>query len=350
MNRNRLLQELIARFQLNLDGLNVYTEAASGHYAYCPVLAALAGATRVIAQAKDSRFGAAVDVISASTELAELYGVRDRIEYIGERSYAHLACADIVTNSGHVRPIDRALVDALKPTAVIPLMWETWEFRGADFDLTRCRERGILVLGTNEHQPPCDMRSYVGLTGLKLALELEYDGGPVLVLGNSLLLGAVLNGVFRHFSSEVTWVSDDPQADLPYSELSSHFVACGEKYTHLIVAEHQRSTVLIGENGLLKSNDIAFINPGIRIGVICGNVNVSDLSASGIQFLPEVIAPFGVMSYQPAVLGLRPVLTLFSAGLKVGERMARARLLGHPPDQAIRAAMQESPAMEFTSE
>jgi hypothetical protein len=194
------------------------------------------------------------------------------------------------------------------------------------------------------------MRSYVGLTGLKLALELEYDGGPVLVLGNSLLLGAVLNGVFRHFSSEVTWVSDDPQADLPYSELSSHFVACGEKYTHLIVAEHQRSTVLIGENGLLKSNDIAFINPGIRIGVICGNVNVSDLSASGIQFLPEVIAPFGVMSYQPAVLGLRPVLTLFSAGLKVGERMARARLLGHPPDQAIRAAMQESPAMEFTSE
>lgn len=350
MHNNQFLRELVAQFDLDLDGLNVYTEAASGHYAYGPIVAALAGARHVTAQVRDSRFGSVQDIVSATRQLAESYGVSDVIECVDRRSYAHLASADIVTNSGHVRPIDRDLIDVLKPTAVIPLMWETWEFRESDFDLFRCRERGILVLGTNERVDPCDMRKFIGLSGFKLLLELGYDGGAVLVLGNSPIPGATLVGAFRRLGLNVTWVSDDPASDMPYCDLATHFATQGDKYTHLISAEHHNPTLLLGAGGLLDFTHITTINKSLKIGVMCGNVDVTGLRASGLRFLPELIAPFGFISYQPAALGPRPVLTLYGAGLKVGEQMARARLLGQQPNQAAFSAMQESPAMDFEGE
>lgn len=347
MHNSELLREMVAQFGLSLEGLNIYTEAASGHYAYGPVLAALAGAKHVTAQVRDSRFGSAQDIIATTRQLADAFDVGDVIECVDRRSHQHLARADIVTNSGHVRPIDRDLIDALKPTAVIPLMWETWEFRESDFDLVLCRERGILVLGTNEQAVPCDMRQFIGLSGLKLLLELGYDGGAVLVLGNSPLPGAALIDTFRRLGLKVTWVSDDPSADMPYCNLASHFAALGSEYTHLLVAEHLNSTLLLGSGGLLDFALIVSINPGLQIGVMCGNIDTIGLRASGLRFLPELIAPFGFMSYQPAALGPRPVLTLYAAGLKVGEQMARARLLGQEPSQAAYTAIQKSPAMDF---
>jgi hypothetical protein len=347
MRDSQLLREMISQFGLSLDGLNVYTEAASGHYALGPILAALAGAKHVTAQVLESRFGLARDVLSATRQLAQWYGVDHVIECVDRRSYSHLSCADIVTNSGHVRPIDRDLIDVLKPTAVIPLMWETWEFRESDFDLNRCRQRGILVLGTNEQVDPCDMRPFIGLSGFKLLLELGYDGGNILVLGNAPIPGATLVNAFRRLDLNVTWVSDSPEADMPYCDLLSHFTSQGGRYSHLIVAEHHNSTLLLGSGGLLDFTHINSVNPSLKVGVICGNIDPAGLRISGLRFMPEFITPFGFMSYQPAVLGPRPVLTLYAAGLKIGERMARARLLGQKPSQAARTAMKESPAMDF---
>jgi len=348
MHNHRLLQELIAHFNINLEGLNVYTEAASGHYAYGPVLAAFAGAKHVTAQVSDSRFGLAKDIIEQTYKIAKAYNVTDRIKCVDTRSHLDLAKADIVTNSGHVRPIDCDLIDTLQPTAVIPLMWETWELRESDFDLNRCREREILVLGTNERTPPCDMRGFIGMTGLKLLLELGYDGGSVLVLGNSPIPGATLVETFRRLELNVTWVSDDPNADLRYEDLSEYFHTNGNKYSHIIIAEHRNLSILIGSDGLLDFEEIKMINPNIHIGVMCGNIEVDGLLASGLSFLPKLIAPHGFVSFQPSELGPRPVLTLFAAGLKVGERMSRARLSGQTLEQAANTAIKESPAMHFT--
>ena len=71
-------------------------------------------------------------------------GVADRIEILTKRCHACLGESGIVTNSSLVLPIDRELIAVLKPTAVISLMWETWEFRSFDFDLNYCKVRGGL--------------------------------------------------------------------------------------------------------------------------------------------------------------------------------------------------------------
>jgi len=347
MHNSQILRELVAGFDLNLDGLNVYTEAASGHYAYGPVLAALAGAKHVTAQVRDSRFGSAQDIISRTRQLAESYGVGYLIECVERRSHQHLARADIVTNSGHVRPIDRDLIDALKPTAVIPLMWETWEFRSSDFDLNYCKERGVVVLGTNERHPPCNMLGFIGLCSLKLLFDLGFDGGKVLLMGNAPVPASPMVDYMRRIGIDVTWVSSNPDGDLGYEEIKDHFRDHGGQYDIMILAEHRLHDLILGTGGLLDFKAIKAINPAIKIGVMCGNVDVQGLSDSGLRYVPKHIAPVGFMSYQPYMLGPRPVLTLYAGGLKVGEAMARARIRGLSPRDSVVDAMAKSPAMDF---
>lgn len=346
--RNRAAtHEVLRNFELNLDGLNIYTEAASGHYIYGPILAALAGARHVTAQVRDTRFGLAKNIIASTEKLASSYGVGGVVECVDQRVHSRLADADIVTNSGHVRPIDRDLLDVLKPTAVIPLMWETWEFREHELDLERCKELGILVLGTDESVSPCDMRSFIGLSGLKLLMELDYDGGDVLLLGNTHLLGMTLANAIRSLGAGVTWFADDPAADFPYADLRKYFNAHGENYSHLFVAEHKNRALLLGDTGILEFNNIAEVNEALSIAVMCGNIDAEGLARSGLKYAPKAIAPFGFMSYQPAMLGPRPVMTLYAGGLKVGEQMARARLQGQTPREAAATALLNSPAMDF---
>ncbi|MYE91551.1 hypothetical protein F4X33_21435, partial [Candidatus Poribacteria bacterium] len=146
----KLINNAIDTYDLNLSGLTVFTEAASGNYVVTPLIAALAGSDRVFAITCDSRHGKAADVRDVTLELAQRWGVDDRVEVVSDKIPSLLSQVDIVTNLGFVRPIDKEVIAYLKPTAVLPLMWETWEFREADLDLSECRRVGIMVLGTNE--------------------------------------------------------------------------------------------------------------------------------------------------------------------------------------------------------
>jgi hypothetical protein len=125
----------IAALGLDLGGLNVITEAATGAYACTAVIAAMAGA-RVTALARDTvRHGSARDAFDATLGLARLAGVADRVDAVGRLDPAALVRCDILTNSGHLRPITRAMIERLPGRAVIALMFEAWEFRGTDLDL-----------------------------------------------------------------------------------------------------------------------------------------------------------------------------------------------------------------------
>ena len=104
MNNQGLLTELVDELQLDLAGLNVYTEAASGHYIFSPILAAVAGASHVTAQVADSTYGLAKDIIKETEKKASQYGVSGQIECVCRRSYSRLSEADVITNSGNVRP------------------------------------------------------------------------------------------------------------------------------------------------------------------------------------------------------------------------------------------------------
>lgn len=70
-----LIREAIAFTELNLSGLVVLTEAASGPYVVTPVVAALAGADEVYGLTHDSQYASAKSVIAQTRALEKLCGV-----------------------------------------------------------------------------------------------------------------------------------------------------------------------------------------------------------------------------------------------------------------------------------
>ncbi len=351
MSAQRIAAEFIERFELDLSGLTVLTEAASGPYLHTPLTAALAGAERVLALTRDSTYGAAEDVVAETRRAADEWALGDRVEVGTERRPEWFAAADLVTNSGFVRPIDAEAIASMKPTAVIPLMWETWEFRDKDMDLDACRERGILVMGTNETEPPCDMRPYSGdLAEKLLAEELGItEGVRLALLGGNAALGVPIHERLVERGFEVTWFANEPGAH-PYAELGAHMRESARDYEVVLVAEHEDPRGLLGPEGEIVPAELATLNPDLKIGVISGNVDADALDASGLLYRPERIQPFGIETYETHRLGPRPVLELYAAGLKVGEAMARARLDGAEPGEAARLALASSPAMDFERE
>jgi len=348
---NRLLQTCISNFDLNLEGLTVFTEAASGPYLYTPILAALAQANKVYAIAVDSKFASATSVAQQTLAEAAYWQLENNIEIVFEKEKSKVGKCDIITNSGFVRPIDRKMIAWMKPTAVIPLMWETWEFRNSDLDLEACKEHGILVLGTDESPPPLSLYSYCGFLGMKLLFDLGLEGlkAKILLLGSGGL-GKEIFTFFQQAGLNVDWFSQNDPESFRYTALPQYFAEHGSSYDGLILAEHQHDLCLLGSQGLVSFASITEINPALCLGVIAGNINLEELKASGLHHHPPHIRPFGYVSYDTYQLGPRPVLELYAAGLRVGEVMARSRLSGQSLEHSAKSAMQQSLAMDFKGE
>lgn len=348
----RLVPEIIRHFRLNLDGLTVYTEAASGPYLYTPILACCAGARQVIAYTCDSAYATAEEVVRNTISAAQQFGVSNVLRIVRQKTYEDFSAADIVTNTGFVRPIDVEVIGWMKPTAVIPLMWETWELRPDEIDLVACRQKGIVVLGTNEHTAPCDMKPYSGLFAMKLLFELglEVVKCRVFLLGAQATLGVVIYDQLGKMGGEVTWFGSSIEAPLSYDTLRQHFVDYGACYDVILIADHDHQRQLIGDKGFITFAEIRQVNPGVRVGVISGNVDANELESSGLRYFPRKLRGAGKMSYQAGELGPRPVLELFAAGLKVGEAMARARIAGGTVNETVAYALNNSPAMDFPGE
>lgn len=170
---HRLMEQTIKATRLDLAGLTVLTEAASGAYGVTAVVAAMANAKRVHAVSRSTRYGTVEEVTDWTMKLAGCAGVQDRITVCESVPQNALSDVDIVTNSGHVRPINAALIDRLPSRAVIGLMFEAWEFRPQDIDVAACRRRNIPVVGVNERHEAVDVFSYLG----PLCVRLLHDAG-----------------------------------------------------------------------------------------------------------------------------------------------------------------------------
>ena len=71
----------ISDLELDLTNISVLTEAASGPFAVTPLIAALSGSPHVVAIAKDSSYGSALEVIDYVRGWAQELNIEDRIEF-----------------------------------------------------------------------------------------------------------------------------------------------------------------------------------------------------------------------------------------------------------------------------
>ncbi|MDB5311346.1 MAG: glycosyltransferase [Gemmataceae bacterium] len=305
----RLLDEAVARCRIDLRGTVVFTEAATGPYAVTPVLAALAGADRVHALTRATRYGTVAAVAALTAALARAAGVAGRVEIVTAKQPALLARADVVTNSGHVRPLDRVTVGWMKRGAVVPLMYESWEMRPGDVDLAACRERGVRVAGTNERHPNVDVFSYLGVMAVKLLL----DAGVAVHRSRVLLVCDNGFAPFIRAGLEASLATVEVTPALTPDVLTGRFDA-------ILVATKPRPEATVGR---AEAELIATRAPGTVVAQYWGEIARAALGVAGVPFWPPVGPRPGHMAVLPSAVGPEPIVRLQAGGLKVAEVLLR---------------------------
>ena len=316
-----LIIDSINVFNLDLKGLKILTEAASSYFSLTPVIAAVGGADKVYAVAKKSRY-ASIELVKKQTELiARFMGTEEKIEILDEKKDFAINEADIITNLGWVRPIDKEMVSKMKETAVVPLMREAWEFRDSDIDLKACKEKGIVVLGTNEKFRGLELFNYSGvLIAKQLFMEgIEIYKSKVLVIGS--------------------------KSDGYSNEIIRWFRAAGAEVFDCIKTAKGVDAIIIStypEKPKISEMDIKNLGKTSRGAVVLTvmgeSLDVGAFKSAGFIFKNKNLRE-GYMDVTMAFVGPKPVIDLHTAGLKVGELMGRARLNGLTMEDAEKEAL-----------
>jgi len=289
---------------LDLSGLMVVTECATGIYACTPAIAALAGATKIVAFGKDSSYGtfknAQEDVRCLWKALSLPRNgliVTDSIDVLDE----NLRKTDIVTNSGHLRPLDAEKIKKMKKGSVISLMYESWEFRNTDLCLKTCQECGIPIAGTNERHPDIAVFDYLGPIVAKSLFNAGLE-----IYGNTILL--VCDNDFSPYIEKTLRNIGANMLKNAYS---------GNIDIDAIVFAH--TPVILGGKFNIQS-----LNLPINVPVCCqlwGNV---DRSYFETKWIPEKEPEDGYMGLKLSTLGVEAVVRLQAGGLKVGQILNNA--------------------------
>jgi hypothetical protein len=302
----RLARASVADMRIELDERVVVTEAATGAYAVTPVIAALAGASHVYAFTGPTRYGSVAEVVGQTHALALEAGVVDRIEVRTDRPLAVIDQADVVTNSGHVRPIDSEMIGRMRRTAVLPLMFESWEVQAGRFDLAldEAVARGVRVAGTNERHPLVDVFSYLGT----MALKLLFDAGTA--VRNTRLAVLCDNPFAPYLESGLTAAGADVRSARSLAALDPGFHP-----DHLLVSCTPTGTSVLGPEDVDR---IAATWPETVVVQFWGDLDRNSLDDAGIRYWPLQAPAAGHMAILPSQPGPEPVIRLQAGGLKVG--------------------------------
>jgi hypothetical protein len=274
--------------------------------------------------------------------------VASRIEVVTERSAAVYGAADVITNLGGVRPIDRSAIQHCKPTAALSLMFGGNDWRPHEVDLEACWQRGMAVAGVDE--VAIDLFRYTGLriTWFLLELGLEVVGCHLVLAGHGPVLGKVM--VFlAGMGARVSAVTGEP-ADWVESRGGRKVAerldepAAWEALASadaLLTFDPTRQRAFIGPAGEILPELLAQISPGISVVNYSGHVDRAGLEAVGINCFPRHDPGGGHSANTIGEILPAPLIELHTTGLKVGEIMARARLGGLSGQEAEQVAIDQ---------
>jgi hypothetical protein len=325
-----LIEKLVRQvkaLRLNLKGKNVLTEAATGAYIVTPVIAAIAGA-RVYALSKTTRYGDVDEVFASTRELAgEFREFPLDIQYIKTLSPEIIAQADMITNSGHLRPLNEAMLANAKDELVIPLMYEAWELRKADMDIEYIRKRGFKIGATNERHPDVDVFNYLGDMALKQIFDAgicPYKNRFILLCNNDFgpFIAKVLAGICdglavidmdehkeRYNLKQIDWIGGFPRIQIPEAYKNAEAV---------IFTAYPFDQPWIGEKTPVRIQQLQSQLSDPFILRYAGDIEESACQNKGLRFFPQHVQS-GHMGILPSAIGNDPIIRLQSGGLKAGE-------------------------------
>jgi hypothetical protein len=158
-------------------------------------------------------------------------------------------------------------------------MYEAWEYRKEDVDLSACKAKNILVLATNEDAPGLEVFNSVGPLCLKMLFELEieaYKSKIVIFSGDKF--GETINEFLKSMSAYVYLINDiNSEKNLKYMK------DCDA----LIIADYKNNETIIGQNGFITAGELLKYSKGISVIQFAGDVDIDGLTKYNIPFFPN---------------------------------------------------------------
>lgn len=325
------IEDAVKRLNLDLSGKVVLTEAATGAYIVTPVIAALAGA-EVYAFTRDTRYGSVEEVRAKTNELIGQFEDQNiRITVISDLTPDIIAKADIITNSGHLRPLDSHKLQYAKKNVVIPLMYEGWEWRDADLNIAYCKKNGIIVGATNERHPDVDVFNYLGDMAIrqifdaglcpyknKFVLICNNDFGPYIakVVAKNCEGLAVIDkeeNKDKYNFDNVEWIGNFPEVTIPEKYKTAEAV---------IFTAYPFDQNWIGDSSPVSIQQIKEQFQDTLILRYAGDVDTEAFDKNKVRYFPAHVHS-GHMGILPSAIGNDPIIRLQSGGLKVGELLMK---------------------------
>jgi hypothetical protein len=276
---------LIDKYSLNLRDRIIFTEYATGNYYYTAVMAKMAGAEEVYAYSP----------LSFSQPCLS----QDGIIQTSIRDF--IRAADIITNSGNVRPITRLDIDIMKPSAVIALMMMKSQVRDGDVDLLYCDKRQIRFVETDE--AGIGILDSIGFKIMKVCFEAGLSvWRDRFFLLSSRLIGFKTRKFFEKMGVHISISLVD------------------DFYDAIILSDYSNDI----DASLLKEwiQRLAKINPLIRVIWISGELDESWCLQKGIDIYPlmsKLVGGLRKTNVSGDYLSYKVTLELNVASLKAAE-------------------------------
>ncbi|MEE1884703.1 hypothetical protein [Pedobacter flavus] len=305
-----IIRKAINALNLDLRGKIILTEVGSQNYIYTPIIPLLAGAEKVYAFTKDTSYGKACEIKDRCFHIAFSIGLADKLE-VGENilDTRWLSEADIITNSGMLRPLDKDKLIHVKDNAVIPLMFEAWEFRREDLDLDFCRLNNIKVAGTWENHPKIRVFDAVSALAIKMAFEAGFE-----VVNNKIIIWSD-----DHFGD---------QALKAFSNLGAAQCIITTDAAVLLQNIHDVDFIFIADysetadySEILNVDQLLTINNTFGLVHLYGSLYADFFLRKGISVYPPKDGRAQVMTYTLGHVGMHPIINLLTAGFKVGQEL-----------------------------
>jgi hypothetical protein len=281
-----------------------------------PIIAALTGAKEVIVCVKDTKYGKADGIIKSCKLLIKSMSINTTITFRkNEVEIQDLKRADVVTNSGMLRPLNREKIRYMKSSAIIPLMYEKWELRTSDIDIAAANEFGIKVAGTSETANQCKVFQYVGPLTLKLCLEAGYEVlDNKIVLWSSDAFGDEIENYFSNCGANV----------IRPRTISDLYEQCRSGTEILILADYHETRDL-NDFSYIDFKYINELNPLLGLIHLFGDINFDLFSQIFPIVYPKKDGYASTMSQTLAYVGPTPFVKLMAAGFKVTEECISER-------------------------
>lgn len=322
----RLIENMIGFLKLDLTGKIILTEVGSNAFLFTPIIAAKAGASKVYAWCRDTRYGKASDIISECKQLMLYAGIHENaIEFNSEQVVvSHIQSADIITNSGFLRPLNKEKLQWAKGDAVIPVMYEKWELRPADIDVEYCKQKNIKIAGTWENFPGLNIFDYCEQLIIKLAFEagIEIKNNRIVVWSDDHFGELAEKGFTRLGATVIKTTS----VEVLYNNVKD--------IDAIFFCDYTSENVLIGEHGLIDVEKISKENPSLIFIHLAGKIKINAIP-SQMKVYPGQDGESHRMTYTLSYLGMDPAIRLLTAGFKVGELLSAGNFTNHQLVQPI---------------